>query len=104
MCRLQNDALGGPPDQIFHSLNMTYQNTLKVLVDNKELIPEFYCDCSFLVNSQRVDLGTDHLGEKVENVELPPWASTVRKFQLKMRKALDSVDLGPWVDLVFGAN
>lgn len=104
ICRLQNDAVGGPPDQIFHSLNMSWQNTLRVLADNKELIPEFYTDCSFLINAAHCDLGTDHLGVKVYDVELPPWATTVREFQLRMRKALEEAELAPWIDLVFGVN
>jgi hypothetical protein len=59
---------------------MSWQNTLRVLADNKELIPEFYTDCSFLINAAHCDLGTDHLGVKVYDVELPPWATTVREF------------------------
>jgi hypothetical protein len=44
LCRLQNDSIGGPPDQIFFSVNLSWQNGLKVLSDNKELIPEFFFD------------------------------------------------------------
>lgn len=51
LCRLQSCSVGGPADQIFHSVNMTWQNGLKVLSDNKELVPEFFFDPSFLVNS-----------------------------------------------------
>ena len=43
-------------------MNLTYLNTLKLLTDNKELIPEFYSESTFLVNSNNVELGTDHLG------------------------------------------
>jgi len=40
---IQNDAYGGPPDRIFHDLALSwYGGCLKVLADNKELIPEFF--------------------------------------------------------------
>jgi hypothetical protein len=40
---IQNDGHGGPPDRIFHDLALSwYGGSLKVLADNKELIPEFY--------------------------------------------------------------
>jgi len=64
-------------------LNITWQNGLKTLSDNKELIPEFFFDTNFLKNTEDVDLGTNHLGQKVNDVELPQWASTVRDFILK---------------------
>ena len=41
----------------------------------QELIPEFFCDPSFLENSQLLDLGTRQNGHRVDNVELPPWAN-----------------------------
>lgn len=49
--KVQNDSLGGPPDRIFYDIGMSWHNGLKVLADNKELIPEFYLgDGSFLKN------------------------------------------------------
>lgn len=65
LCRLQSSAIGGPTDQIFHSVNITWQNGQKVLADNKELIPEFFYDPSFLVNNQEADLGLNHLEQSV---------------------------------------
>jgi hypothetical protein len=40
---VQNDGYGGPPDRIFHDLSLSWYNgCMKVLADNKELIPEFF--------------------------------------------------------------
>ena len=38
---------------------------MKVLSDNKELIPEFFFDPSFLVNHFDADLGLNHLDQSV---------------------------------------
>jgi len=52
------DALGGPADRIFHSVNNSWKNCMDILSDNKELTPEFYLgDGSFLLNSTGADLG-----------------------------------------------
>lgn len=49
--KVQNEGYGGPSDRIFFDIGMTWQNGLKVLSDNKELIPEFYYGTgSFLQN------------------------------------------------------
>jgi factor associated with neutral sphingomyelinase activation len=106
LTRIQNDEFGGPPDRIFFDVGLTWQNCLKVLSDNKELIPEFYLDSNFLQNTFEADLGENHLGRKVTDVSLPPWASSPLDFTLKMRAALESnhvtTHLPKWIDLVFG--
>ena len=85
------DALGGPPDRIFHCVNNSWNNCLNVLADNKELIPEFYLgDGSFLTNMYGADLGKDHLGQQGADVALPDWASSPQDFIFKMRMALES--------------
>ena len=86
---------------------MSWHNSLKVLADNKELIPEFYLgDGSFLKNLNSLDLGLNHLEEKVTDVTLPPWAESPLDFVLKHRQALESnvvsASLHKWIDLVFG--
>lgn len=44
-----------------------------------QLIPEFYgSDSSFLKNLLGLNLGRRQGGGRVENVELPPWASGAR--------------------------
>lgn len=105
--KLQNEAVGGPPDKIFHDIGISWNNVLTLLPDNKELTPEFYFgDGSFLVNKSKADLGVNHLGEKVNDVTLPPWASSPQDFVLKNRYALESnyasANLHKWIDLVFG--
>jgi len=75
---------------------------LNSLADNKELIPEFFYDQTFLVNSHDAELGFDHLNRKVNDVELPPWAESPREFVLRNRKSLDSTDITPWINLNFG--
>lgn len=107
LIRLQNDEFGGPPDRIFFDLSMSWQNCLKVISDNKELIPEFFIgDGSFLQNHSGADLGEDHMGQKVNHVSLPPWAANSMDFVLKMRQTLESnhvsASLPKWIDLVFG--
>ncbi len=105
---VQNDGYGGPPDRIFHDLSLSWYNgCMKVLADNKEMIPEFYFgDGNFLKNLNNVELGLNHLDEKVGDVSLPPWAKTVEYYILKNREALEcnhtSAHLHKWIDLVFG--
>lgn len=50
--KVQNEGYGGPPDRIFYDIGHTWANGLKILADNKELIPEYYFgDGSFLLNN-----------------------------------------------------
>lgn len=107
LIQLQMDALGGPADRIFHSVNNSWKNGLDVLSDNKEMIPEFYIgDGSFLINSTGADLGSDHMSEQVSDVSLPDWATSPSDFVMKMRMALESnsvtMQLPKWIDLIFG--
>ena len=83
---------------------MTWQNGLKVLSDNKELVPEFFFDPSFLINNFDADLGLNHLEVSVQNVELPAWAENPRDFVLQNLKMLDNSDITPWINLIFGIN
>ena len=80
---------------------------MKVLADNKELIPEFYFgDGYFLVNLNQVQLGLNHHEKPVSDVSLPLWAESAQDYILKNRQALDSnqvsANLSKWIDLVFG--
>lgn len=53
-----------------------------------------------------MELGLNHLEEKVGDVSLPPWAKNVEEFMMKNRQALEcnhtSANLHKWIDLVFG--
>ncbi|XP_075164730.1 neurobeachin-like protein 1 isoform X1 [Haematobia irritans] len=94
-------------DRQFHSIPQTW----KLLMDNpndvKELIPEFFYFPEFLKNMNKFDLG--HLQitkEKVDDVILPPWATTPEEFIAIHRRALESEyvsqNLHHWIDLIFG--
>ncbi len=62
--------------------------------------------CSFLVNNERLPLGSRQNGESVDAVELPPWANSPQDFIAKHRAALESpfvsANLHHWLDLIFG--
>lgn len=105
--KVQNEAVGGPPDKIFHDMGISWQNVLQLLPDNKELTPEFFFgDGSFLKNNSKVELGLNHMGLKVGDVTLPNWASGPSDFVMKNRHALESnytsSNLHHWIDLIFG--
>lgn len=108
MLCLQNGKFDHP-DRMFNSVRDVYNNCLKNLSDFKELVPEFYEPNSkgdFLVNMRDIDFGERHDGTKVNNVTLPPWATSPEDFIVKMRQALESQyvsrHLHLWIDLIFG--
>lgn len=93
---------------MFISLADTWESCLNNPADLKELIPEFYCGKSgeFLVNMAELDLGRRQTGERLHDVELPPWAKSPKDFIKKHTKALESEyvsdHLNEWIDLIFG--
>jgi len=104
--RLQNGGFG-PRDRMFFNIEKTFEYTLNVVGDVKELIPEFFFGSGdFLTNTWGVQLGKDNMNKSVGDVSIPPWADTVQDFILKNRKALESnfvsAQLHYWIDLVFG--
>ncbi|XP_047002591.1 lysosomal-trafficking regulator [Schistocerca americana] len=96
------------PDRTFHSLHTTWRLTSSdSTTDVKEMVPEFFYLPEFLLNSEGFNLGVRQSGERVHNVQLPPWAGgDARKFILIHRQALESdfarENLPHWIDLVFG--
>ncbi|ORX73181.1 hypothetical protein DL89DRAFT_89526 [Linderina pennispora] len=74
--------------------------------DVKELVPEFFYLPEFLTNQGNLDLGTKQDGTRLNDVVLPPWASTPEEFVRINRQALESEhvssNLHKWVDLIFG--
>lgn len=87
-----------------------YLNTSFILFDQlQELVPEFYDTegkGDFLLNQYEINFGERHDGSKVNNVALPPWATSPEDFVVKLREALESEyvcrHLHLWIDLIFG--
>lgn len=96
------------PDRTFHSMNTTWRlSSYESMTDVKELIPEFFYLPEFLVNREGFDFGVRQNGERVNHVNLPPWArNDPRLFILIHRQALESEQVSQtlcqWIDLVFG--
>jgi hypothetical protein len=106
MLCLQNGRFDAS-DRMFHSIADTWESCLTNPTDLKELIPEFFIGSGeFLVNIDDLDLGHRHSGERLHDVELPPWAESPRDFIRKHAKALESEyvseHLHEWIDLIFG--
>eukprot|EP01117_Protostelium_nocturnum_P013834 TRINITY_DN5207_c0_g1_i1.p1 TRINITY_DN5207_c0_g1~~TRINITY_DN5207_c0_g1_i1.p1 ORF type:complete len:2330 (-),score=855.46 TRINITY_DN5207_c0_g1_i1:20-6229(-) len=93
-------------DRMFFSIPNAWQNVLVSPSDVKELIPEFFYMPEFLKNSNGYDMGVKQDGEKLDDVVLPPWASTPEEFIRINREALESewvsAHLSDWIDLIFG--
>ena len=94
-------------DRQFHSIPQTYSSLLNNINDVKELIPEFYYFPDFLLNHNYFDLGKlQGKKQRVNDVILPAWASSVDDFVRKHRNALESEyvssHLHEWIDLIFG--
>ncbi|CAM9826988.1 unnamed protein product, partial [Choristocarpus tenellus] len=75
----------------------------------QELVPEFYAgDGSFLTNVDDLPLGVTQAGDRIGDVELPPWSRSPRDFIRKMRRALESsyvsMRIHLWIDLIFGCR
>uniref|UniRef100_A0A3P8YRS1 Lysosomal trafficking regulator n=1 Tax=Esox lucius TaxID=8010 RepID=A0A3P8YRS1_ESOLU len=96
------------PDRTFHSMNTTWRlSSFESMTDVKELIPEFFYLPEFLVNREGFDFGLRQNSERVNHVNLPPWArNDPRLFILIHRQALESDQISQnlchWIDLVFG--
>lgn len=95
-------------DRLFSSIPRTWDVcTGSSAAEVKELTPEFYCNPSFLKNSNNFKLGTSQDGDVLGDVKLPPWAQgSPEKFVEVMRSALESEMcsqmLPDWIDLIFG--
>jgi hypothetical protein len=98
------------PDRLFGSMEHMWDSLMSPSssTDIKESIPEFYYFPFFLKNTNSIDLGIRQSGEPVNDVILPPWASSPEDFIFKMRSALESnyvsLNLPYWIDLIFGTD
>ena len=93
-------------DRMFHSISGCFNNLLNGSADVKELIPEFYCLPEFLLNMNKFNLGKKQTGTFLDDIILPPWASSPYEFIRINREALESdyvsEHLNEWIDLIFG--
>nr|CDS31456.2 beige:beach protein [Hymenolepis microstoma] len=94
-------------DRQFNSIPTAWSLIMSSPYDNRELIPEFFYFPDFLRNENHFDLGRPQLGgNQVDDVELPPWASTPEEFIRIHRGALESdyvsANIHNWIDLIFG--
>jgi hypothetical protein len=93
-------------DRLFNSIGDSWTITTTDLSDVRELIPEFFYLPEIFLNSDGLDLGVTQKGRRVDNVVLPPWASSAYDFVRKNRAALESdivsANLHNWIDLIFG--
>jgi hypothetical protein len=109
MLRLQNGKFDAP-DRMFNSVQEAWSSVNSNPADLKELIPEFYEGTGdFLRNMFDLDMGIRQSNsKKVDDVVLPPWASSPRDFVSKCRQALEcdyvSAHLHEWIDLIFGSK
>lgn len=96
-------------DRLFHSIPGAWKSaSCNNKTDVRELTPEFFCLPEFLKNVNSYNFGPkESTGERVDNVELPPWAKGDPKlFIAKNREALEcpyvSQNLHRWIDIIFG--
>lgn len=101
-------AQGGRFDhatRLFQSIKTSYELASGTIGDYRELIPEFFFDPTFLLNTNRFDLGKIG-GEPLDHAVLPPWCKDNNDFIYLNRKALESEHvskhLADWIDLIWG--
>jgi hypothetical protein len=95
-------------DRLFHSIPEAWQNCNNSESDLKELTPEWFYLPDFLVNRNKLELGSRQDGQQLGDVLLPTWAESASDFIQKHRQALESDAVGTrihqWVDLIFGCK
>ena len=108
MLKLQNGEFDAP-NRLFNSMKGAWESVKSFPSDVKELVPEFYMPdivSGILLNTDHIEFGIRTDGERVHNVELPPWANNPEDFATQMLAAINSpivsASLHSWVDLVFG--
>ncbi|OHS97434.1 hypothetical protein TRFO_09432 [Tritrichomonas foetus] len=93
------------PHRLFYSVESAWNSVTSINSDFREIIPEFFCSQSFLVNENGFDLGKCD-GKSISDVELPKWAKNEYEFISLHRIALESeyisAHLNEWIDLIFG--
>jgi hypothetical protein len=94
------------PDRLFSSIAETWSHNSSMLSEVKELTPEWFSLPDFLKNVNNFPFGQQQDGSLVNDVKLPPWASSPEEFIRINRAALESdyvsKNLNNWIDLIFG--
>ncbi len=94
------------PDRLFSSIPRTFKQNTTQLSEVKELTPEWFTTPEMFKNVNNFDFGKTQDGERVADVELPPWAHSAEEFVRINREALESeyvsAHLHEWIDLIFG--
>ncbi|XP_035708538.1 neurobeachin isoform X2 [Folsomia candida] len=94
------------PNRLFSEISLSWKNCQRDTSDVKELIPELFYLPEMFVNNHHYKLGAQEDGNTVDDIELPPWASTPEEFVRIHRMALESeivsCQLHQWIDLIFG--
>ncbi|CAD8142500.1 unnamed protein product [Paramecium pentaurelia] len=104
-CELQDGKLD-QPDRIFFSISNIWESCQNDNQDYRELIPEYFYLPEFLKNINKIQFGQRQNQEQVDDVVLPPWASSCEEFIEINRQALESSyvneKLHNWINLIFG--
>mmetsp|Transcript_32207 Transcript_32207/g.44173 ORF Transcript_32207/g.44173 Transcript_32207/m.44173 type:complete len:1891 (+) Transcript_32207:3429-9101(+) len=94
------------PDRLFSSIPRSFKHNTNQLSEVKELTPEWFTTPEMFKNINNFNLGITQDNEIVDDVELPPWASTAEEFVRINAQALESdyvtQNLHHWIDLIFG--
>ncbi|MFS7966548.1 putative BEACH domain-containing protein [Helianthus anomalus] len=92
---------GGKFDRMFSDIGATWNGVLEDMNDVKELVPEMFYLPEFLTNENSIDFG-----DKLDTVNLPPWAENPVDFMHKHQMAIESeyvsAHLHECIDLIFG--
>ena len=106
-----HDGKFDKPDRMFNSIGHSWRSASQGQPqEQRELVPEFYYDHSFLQHRSGIDFGIrEHTKTPVGDVRLPPWArGSAPRFVRIMRQAMESdhvsANLHKWIDLVFGVH
>ena len=76
-------------DRVFAHYQESWMNATHSPSDVRELIPEFYILPEMFLNLNNYDFGLTQDNERIDNVDLPPWAANnPYKFVSILRKAL----------------
>jgi hypothetical protein len=92
-------------NRLFLSVNKSFYSSITQKTDVKELIPEFFYMPEMFINVNKLNLGVEENGNKVNNV-LTPCENNPYEFILTMKQALEngkiSYSIQNWIDLIFG--